>query len=155
MAKSVRRRWVAAWGLALGGCFSGLPGVGTSGEAEISGALELSGPTFGATTLDVGGCASGEHQVFLGADFAGSGGLVARLAVDPITGPSVKIFESGAPFGKAIVIHQSACPGFHFSLERGGWQINDVYVLRVALDLDCTSASGDTVKGRIATSRCW
>ena len=35
------------------------------------------------------------------------------------------------------------------ALERTGWQINDVYDLRVRLDVDCRASSGDSVRGEL------
>jgi hypothetical protein len=140
--------------LALGaGCVS-VPGT-AAGKPDVSGELSIQGPTFGDTRLPLDRCASGEHQVFLGADFTGPGTLVARLAVDPLSGPGVRVFDSTAPFGKSFVVRQSECDHFHFSLSRSGWRINEVWVLHLTLDIDCASADGDVIRATVTSATCW
>jgi hypothetical protein len=135
------------------GCVS-VPGTAT-GKPDVSGELSIEGPTFGDTRLAVDRCVSGEHQVFLGADFTGPGPLVARLAVDPLSGPGVRVFDSTAPFGKSFVVRQSECDHFHFSLARSGWRINDIWALKMTLDIDCTAPSGDSIRATVASASCW
>jgi len=126
-----------------------------NGKPDVSGELSIQGPAFGDTRLAVDRCVSGEHQVFLGADFGGPGPLVARLAVDPLSGPGVRVFDSTAPFGKSFVVRQSECDHFHFSLSRSGWRINDVWVLHLTLDIDCSTQDGDAIRGTISSASCW
>lgn len=142
---------------ALLGSAAGCVTLGPAGhEPAVTGRLVLAGPTFGERELVPVRCDSGQRQVFLGVDFAsGETGLVARLAVDPIDGPAVKIFEAGAPFGPALLLRQRDCAAFHFSLARSGWRINDFDVLRVTLQLDCSLPAGDSVKGELAAPSCW
>lgn len=134
------------------GCAS-VPLPGAAGPA-MSGEVALSGPTFGETTQRLTDCVSGEHQVYLGADFSGPGPLVVRLAVDPLTGPGLRVFDPQEPYRRAIVIRQSECEGFHFSLSHNGWRINDVYVLKLSLDVDCTLPSGDHVRAEVTGASC-
>ena len=144
---------VLLFGLAFGaGCVS-MPGAKT-GDASVNGELAVAGPTFGETQLRVEQCASGEHQVFLGADFTGASPIVVRLAIDPLTGPGVRVYDSAQPFGKAFVVRQSECDHFHFSLERSNWRINDIWVLHLTLDIDCSTPSGDAIRGTIASASC-
>ena len=144
---------ILASGLVLGtGCAS-LPSA-PAGEPDVTGELSIAGPTFGETQLRVEECASGEHQMFLGADLTGQGALVARLAVDPLSGPGLRVYDSTAPFGRAFVVRQSDCDHFHFSIERSGWRINDIWVLHLTLDIDCSTPSGDAIRGTIASASC-
>jgi hypothetical protein len=135
------------------GCVS-VPGM-AGGRPDVTGELAIQGPTFGDTRLAVDRCVSGEHQVFLGADFAGPGPLVARLAVDPLSGPGVRVFDSTAPFGKSFVVRQSGCDHFHFSLARSGWRINDIWALHLTLDIDCSTPDGDSIRITIPSASCW
>lgn len=138
------------------GCIS--TGTGQLGKNEpvITGQLALAGPTFGTAVLEPKACDSGEHQVFFGADFSSpESKVVARIVVDPLTGPGVRIFDQEARFEKALVLNKEICQGFHFSLERSGWRINDVYVMKVHLDLDCTLPNGDSVKGGVDAASCF
>lgn len=143
--------------LALGGCFS--VGPLERGEPTVTGSLALAGPTFGERTLAPMTCTSGEHELFLGADLteagAGEGVLVARLVVDPLSGPAVRIHAAAARFGPAVVVRREECAAFHFSLVESGWRINDYRVYDVALELDCALPSGDRVAGELAAPGCW
>lgn len=141
-------------GLALSAGCASVPGA-IVGAAKVDGSLAVSGPTFGDLQLPVDQCASGEHQVFLGGDFSGQGPVVVRLAIDPLSGPGVRVYDSTAPFGRSFVVRQSECGHFHFSLARSGWQINDVWVLNLTLDIDCSTPEGDAIRGTIASASCW
>jgi hypothetical protein len=154
----VKDLWrIAALLLAASGCFSA--GPLRRDEPEVTGALALAGPTFGERALVPVSCASGEPQVFLGADFAeaegSQGALVARLVVDPLTGPALRIAAAAAPFAPAIVVRKADCAVFHFSLARTGWRINDYGVYTVSLELDCALPAGDRIAGRLLAPTCW
>lgn len=155
-----RRPWpapLAALLLAAGGCSS--VGPLERGEPAVTGALTLAGPTFGERTLAPATCTTGEHELFLGADLreagAGEGVLVARLVVDPLAGPAVRIYAAAARFGPAVVVRREECAAFHFSLAETGWRINDYRVYDVSLELDCALPSGDRVAGELAAPGCW
>ncbi len=144
---------VVALVASLAGCAS-IPGAAEG--PSVTGSLALAGPTFGELVLAPTACASGEHQVFLGADFGGTDHqIVTRLAIDPLTGPGVRLFDAQAPFVRTLLMRQADCSSFHLSLERTGWQINEIYVLRVTLELDCSLPSGDGIKGSLAAASCW
>ena len=143
--------------LLLAGCISTGPGAGNGrGEPATTGSLQLSGPTFGEVTLAPSGCRSGEHEVFLGADFSSpDSDLVVRLVVDPLEAPGVRIFDRNNRSGKTLVLRKADCAGFEAYLGRKGWQLNDVYVLEAHIQLDCTLPGGDRITGRVATESCW
>ena len=150
------------WRIALLGCIAALAGCITAGPPgerppSVGGTLALSGPTFGPQTLGASEFRSGERELFLGADFSGAVGspLIARLAVDPLSGPGVRIFRTSEPFATALLLRRSDCSVFHFSLERTGWRINDIYALRVSLELSCSLPSGDTVQGSLTAASCY
>ena len=52
------------------------------------------------------------------------------------------------------MLRREDCATFHFSLDQTGWRINDIYQLKVHLELDCQLASGDSVKGSLDASSC-
>lgn len=157
-ARVMKGCWrIAALLLAASGCFSA--GPLRRDKPEVTGSLALAGPTFGERGLAPVSCTSGERQVFLGADFGeaegAEGALVARLVVDPLAGPAVRIAAAVAPFGPAVVVRRADCAVFHFSLAQTGWQINDQRVYSVSLELDCALSSGDRVAGRLLAPTCW
>jgi hypothetical protein len=140
-----------------GGCFSAGP-LGHGGPA-VTGSLALAGPLFGAREVAPVACHSGERQIFLGADFVEAeeraDALTARLVVDPLSGPAVRIAASAAPFGPALLVHRANCAVFHFSLAQAGWRLNDYWVYTVSLELDCALPSGDGVAGKLLAPTCW
>lgn len=133
-------------------------GVGKimSDNPSATGSLALGGPLFGEKTLTPAACRSGEHEVFLGADFQDPAqNLVARLVIDPLEGAGVRIFDLEDRFKKSLVLRRESCAIFKFAFDRQGWQLNDIYVLKVNLELDCSLPGGDTVKGSLAAESCW
>ncbi|HEX7254131.1 MAG TPA: hypothetical protein VF376_14730 [Thermoanaerobaculia bacterium] len=119
------------------------------------GAFTVDGPTFGAHSLQPGQCHVGQRELFLGFDFLDSpSGIVARLVVDPATGPVVRVFRSAAPFDSTVLFHRSDCRVFHFSLDETGWRINRIDQLRVSIELDCSLPSGDRIAGKADDPGC-
>lgn len=138
------------------GCVSTGTGQLGRGEPATSGSLEIGGPTFGNATLAPTVCQSGEYEVFLGADFSTpESPLVLRLAIDPLDVPGVRLFDRSDRNAKTLTLRKADCADFHFTLSRTGWQINDVYVLKASVELDCTLPSGDRVKGKVETASCF
>lgn len=119
------------------------------------GTVSLVSATLGSHTLVPTACASGEQQLFLGADFLDTNqGLTMRLILEP-TGPaSVRIFRSSNPLDPGVLIQGHECDQLQLSLERTGWRINDIYDLRVSIALDCHAASGDSLQGKLAVDHC-
>lgn len=148
---------LAALLFASAGCFSVGP-LAHDGP-RVTGTIAVSGPTFGTREIAPVNCATGESQLFLGADFTEAAGttdpLTVRLAVEPLSGPGVKIHAHGAPFGATILVRPADCPVFHFSLDESGVRLNDYRIFGVTLELDCALPSGDRAAGRLAAPGCW
>jgi len=124
-------------------------------DQGVAGALSVAGPSLGERRIEPARCASGQLQSFLGADFVDPRSqLVARLAIEPLAGPGVRIFSAAEPFGAAIVVRPGDCEVFHFAHERNGWQLNDVYVTRIELELRCALANGDRIEGKVSAPAC-
>ncbi len=137
-------------------CFSGRPaGDGPEGGKRAAlGSFTIASRTFGDLTLAPSGCAAGDRQSFLGADFtAPDATVVLRLVVDPLEGPAVRLYASEAPFDQSVVFRREDCPTFHFSLESTGWRINDYEDYRITLELDC-SREGESVRGSASSTHC-
>jgi hypothetical protein len=142
--------------LPLSGCV-----VGTALQAvksEPTGSVTLRSPALGERTLRPDACQSGEHQLFLGADFFDrqetGQGIATRLIVEPTGAVSLRFFDVAHPLDPGVLFHRRDCGRFELSLDRNGWRINDFYDLRVSLDFDCRNASGDTAAGRLTTDHC-
>lgn len=100
-------------------------------------------------------CASGERQVFLGADFLDDQqGIISRLIFDPMGVATLRIFNAAHPLDEGVLFRRQDCSRFQASLERNGWRINEIYDLRVSLEVDCRTTSGDTVQGALAADHC-
>ena len=141
--------------LLLAAACSSSSGQGGERASAPLGAFTLDGPTFGAHALAPAQCHVGQREQFLGFDFLDSqAGIVARLVVDPATGPVVRVFRSAAPFDSTVLFHRSDCRVFHFSLDETGWRINRIDQLRVSLELDCSLPSGDRIAGKAEDPGC-
>jgi hypothetical protein len=138
--------------LLLSGCVSGT--VPPADKAEPAGSVTLRSQALGERTLQPTVCLSGEHQVFLGADFLDSQGITARLILDPTGAAMLRFFEAAHPLEQGVLFHRQDCGKFEMSLDSTGWQINDFYDLRVSLDFDCRTASGDAATGHLSTGHC-
>jgi len=142
--------------LLLAGCISTGTGPGQGrGEPATTGSITLSGPTFGDVTLAPSACRSGQHEVFLGADFSSPDSpLVLRLAIDPLDPPGVRIFDRNDRNARTLVVRKADCQIFQLTLGRTGWQLNDIYVLKASLELDCRLPGGDSIAGKAETASC-
>jgi hypothetical protein len=152
VASAVRASLSTALLLLLSGCV-----VGTAlqaAKAAPAGGVTLRSQAFGDRTLKPSACRSGEHQLFLGADFLNSQGITTRLIVDPTGAASLRFFAAAHPLDPGVLFRRQDCGRFGLSLDRTGWKINDVYDLHVSLDFDCRDASGDTAAGHLATDHC-
>jgi hypothetical protein len=147
---------VALSALGISSCLSlGIP-IGEA--ARPTGALTVRGEAVDAlepVKLQPSACVSGEHQFFLGADFFDEAvGLNARLVIDPLGEPTLRVFSAAEPLQRGLVFARSECALFELELERTGWQINDVYALRVRLDVDCGRGEGESVVGSVSSEGC-
>jgi hypothetical protein len=141
-------------GLALlcAGCVVGT--VLGAARAEPAGGVTLSSPALGDRTLKPTACRSGEHQLFLGADFLDSQGITTRLIVEPTGVASLRFFEAAHPLSPGVLFQRRDCGRFELSLDRNGLRINDIYDLHVSLDFACRTASGEAATGRLVTDHC-
>ena len=131
--------------------------VGTALQAakdEPAGGVTLRSQALGDRTLKPSSCRSGEHQLFLGADFLDSQGITTRLIIEPTGAASLRFFDVAHPLDPGVLFHRQDCDRLELSLDRTGWKINDIYDLRVSLDFDCRDASGDTAAGHLAADHC-
>ena len=123
-------------------------------KAEPAGGVTLRSPALGDRTLKPAACQSGEHQLFLGADFLDGQGITTRLVLEPTGAVSLRLFDAAHPLDPGVLFQRQDCGRFELSLDRTGWKINDIYDLRVSLSFDCRNASGDTAAGHLATDHC-
>jgi hypothetical protein len=137
----------AALAFLLTGCMS-MPSI-TGHDAAPSGEIH-----FGTAVLHPTTCSSGQWQMFLGADFPDASGTTTRLILDPNGVATLRFFRADKPLEPGVSFTRSACEKFEVSLQRSGWEINDVYDLRVSLNFECRSASGDIASGQVTADHC-
>jgi hypothetical protein len=134
---------------------SSAPRAASDRASAPLGTFSLAGPAFGQQTLLPTRCSVGERQLFLGFDLHDEkAGIIARLVVDPATGPVVRVFKASAPFDQTVLFRRSECRTFHFSLDSTGWRINRIQQLGVSLELDCQLPSGDSIVGKAKDPGC-
>jgi hypothetical protein len=132
----------------------GLVGCATLPTAPTDG-ITISGRTLGARALHPTACYSGEHFVFLGAQVVDSQSLTeARLVIDPIEGPVVRIFVSEHGDEASIVLRRRDCRVFDTGLKRTGSWTNGINEVELALRLDCRTRHGDVVRGATEQKSC-
>ncbi len=118
-------------------------------------ALAISGPTLGTRQLRPAHCYSGEHFVFLGAQVVDDASKTeARLVIDPVAGPVVRIFESEHGDDASIVLRKKNCRVFDTGLRRTGSWTNGINEVALTLTLDCRTWHGDVVRGSTTQERC-
>ena len=139
--------------LLQGGCVA--TGALVGSDSGPTGKMQITSATFGNVTLTPAACESGEHQLFLGADFLdGARGTALRLILEPTGEATLRVYNTANPLRPGIVIPHTACSKILISFERTGWRINDFYDVRVSLDVDCRTASGDSLQGTLGAAHC-
>jgi hypothetical protein len=124
-------------------------------ERESLGTLKITSARLGALSMFPSVCRAGAREFFLGADFEDpAAGTVLRLAVDPVSGPALRLFPKTAPFERNVLFRRSECRTFQFSLDATAWRVGTVQDYRVALEVDCTNTSGESITGSVAATHC-
>lgn len=117
--------------------------------------MAVAGPTLGVHQVRPSACQAGERLAFLGADLVDEESeIVVRLAIDPIAGPRVRVFKGSDPYGPAIILAARNCKRFHFDFAPTGSWVNGINEVKVGLDLDCVTVTGDSVAGHVAADAC-
>lgn len=125
------------------------------GDGGPSGTVRVASAVLGNVELKPTVCTSGERQLFLGADFLdGPKGIALRLILDPTGEATVRAFNTARPLEPGVYFRRGACRKFQVSLERTGWRINEVYGIRVTLDVDCGMSSDYSIQGMLAAASC-
>jgi len=138
------------------GCLSLGPGCATTKVAG-SGATSVD-----QATLTVAGrqyrldaCSSGDLLQFLGVDLADATRTAfARVAIDPIDGPRMKVVLGGADGKETFVLGKDQCDPFEAGVKPTDWQVNDVRDVSGFVDADCKSDRGPAVSLHARFNHC-
>lgn len=142
---------------ALAATFLVAAGCASAPRALPVNELALAGPTFGAQSLRPTACYSGEHRVFFGVGLVDEErGLEARVVIDPLRGPVVRILarEHEEP---SILLAKKSCRTFVAEVERTGSWTNGVNAVKTRLELDCRGLGPgrhDRVRGTLLVESC-
>jgi hypothetical protein len=79
--------------------------------------------------------------------------LELRLAIDPLTGPAVRMMKESET-DPSIIVRPRNCRTFEYKLESTGRSVNSVTEVRVSLRLDCRSKAGDYLVGNVELPEC-
>lgn len=60
----------------------------------------------------------------------------ASRAAQVLRSPVWTLFATSNPLDQGLLFHRENCSQFQLSLERTGWRINDIFDLRVSLEVD-------------------
>jgi len=144
---------------ALLGCFSAAPSLqaadGSGDPSERLGTFDVASIGAPPGRIAPQTCVAGDHELFLGADLVDPAtNLVVRLVVDPLDGPALRVYDSGAPFDRSVLFFRDECTTFEMHLEPTGWIVNDIVVRRLELKVECENEAGATIRGSAAAARC-
>ena len=90
----------------------------SAAKAQPAGSVTLTSAALGDHTLQPAECRSGEHQLFLGADFLDGQGIVTRLIVAPTGGASLRFFAAAHPLEPGVLFRREDCGRFELTLFR-------------------------------------
>jgi hypothetical protein len=110
-------------------------------------------------TLAVGGqayridaCASGGLEQFLGVDLGDEkAGAIARVVIDPIDGPRLKVAVRGIG---SVVFSRNQCSQLEADVRPTNWIINNVRAVSGSVNAECRAPSGQTVSLHARFTRC-
>ena len=142
----------AALGALVFGCAT-MPSI-TGNDPPPSGKIEIATGTLGRAVLHPTTFRSGEWQMFLGADFPDAGGVTTRLILDPHGVATLRFFRADKPLEPGMSFTRADCETFELSLQRTGWEVNEIHDLSVSLNFDCRSQAGDVATGQISVAHC-
>ncbi len=134
-----------------------LPGCATTqvGGAGLGGpAVEQATLTVGRQSYQIDTCTSGDLLQFLGVDLADQkAGAIARLAMDPIDGPRLKVVVRGAEEGSAVLARDQ-CSVLDADVHPTNWVVNTVRAVSGYVNAECRSASGQAISLHARFTHC-
>jgi hypothetical protein len=100
-------------------------------------------------------CASGDRGYFVGFDFLSSQNSGQfRALVDPIAGPAIRWKPTTGESPHAEVLRRSDCSKLDMDVQPTAWRVNEVREFAGHIELQCTTADGSRIEGRIAVDHC-
>lgn len=151
--------WVIVVAFGSPGCFSSATGLAatraTAEPGQRLGGFEVSSIGAPPGTIAPATCVAGDHELFLGADLVDPDThLIVRLAIDPLYGPALRIYDADAPFDRSVLFFRDECTTFGMELGETGTTVNNIVERSLELEVDCENEDGATIRGSASVARC-
>jgi hypothetical protein len=99
-------------------------------------------------------CTAGGLLQFLGVDLADQkAGAFARVVIDPIEGPRLKIVARGLEEG-SVVLTRNQCSQLDADVHPTNWIVNNVRAVSGFVNAECRSAAGPAVSLHARFTHC-
>ena len=149
----MKRAVVALLPMLLAGC--AMTEVGGVLHPTVSGSLSVRNPDGRELHWTPDRCISGDLAYFSGFDFlATADDSRLRAALDPIEGPVVRWTSTAAGVQQSAILRSADCARLDVEAKLTAWRVNEVREFAGYVDLECTSADGLHLAGRIAVDHC-
>jgi hypothetical protein len=125
-----------------------------AGAGPAGPAVEQATLTFGRQSYQIDACTSGDLLQFLGVDLADQkAGAIARLVMDPIDGPRLKVVVRGAEEG-SVVLARDQCSLLDADVRPTNWVVNTVRAVSGYVNAECRTPSGQAVSLHARFTHC-
>ena len=147
-----RSCWIVCLSFFLSSCVLG--DVASVTHPSISGLLKVTGRDGASASWTPDTCQSGAVEYFVGFDFLSSTTGQLRALVDPLAGPAVRWKPDASQPQRTVVFRSGDCSKLDIAVQPTGWRVNDVREFAGHVDLQCRSADGLSLEGRISVDHC-
>jgi len=133
----------------LAGCATTQVSGGPSGSPIEQATLSIGGRAY-----QIDACTSGDLQQFLGVDLADQkAGAFARVVIDPIDGPRLRIVAREG-LDRAAVFTRDQCSQLDADVHPTNWIVNNVRAVSGYVNAECRASSGPPVSLHVRFTHC-
>jgi hypothetical protein len=133
------------------------PGCATTqigGSGQAGPAVEQATLAVGGQSYQIDACTSGDLEHFLGVDLADQkAGAFARLVMDPIDGPRLKVVVRGQEDGR-FVFERNQCSQLDADVHPTDWIVNNVRAVSGFVNAECRTPTGRPVSLHARFTHC-
>ena len=127
----------------------------TKVAGDTASAIEQATFSAGDRQYRIEACSSGDLQHFLGVDLVDrTAGALARVVIDPIDGPRIKIVVPGADGHVGLVFNRDQCSVLEADVSPTAWRVNTVRDVSGFVNAECRSAAGPAVSLHARFTHC-
>jgi hypothetical protein len=122
---------------------------------QTSSAIEQATLSIDGRPYQIDACTSGDLLQFLGVDLADQkAGVVARLVIDPIDGPRLKVVARDGLDDGAAVFTRNQCSQLDADVHPTNWIVNNVRAVSGVVNAECRAPSGRPVSLHVRFTHC-